>query len=280
MNHLQKYASFIKLEHSLFSVPLLFAGAVLAEEKWPSWRVSFLILLAGVSARVVAMSLNRIIDREIDQRNPRTRDRHLPSGALKLVDAWLSVFVALAVYLLSAWSLSDFCLRWSWIPIVAFSVYPYFKRLTKWTHLGLGLVWSLVPLGGFFAVCPSLKGVGPVALLSVFCIFWLAGFDIIYATMDEAFDREAGLYSLPSAWGSARALRMAGHFHQLAFAALVALYAVWLSGPVTVLMLFVIGILLYLEQKFSRYVDLAFFQMNVFIGFAVLFFVLLGIKGV
>ena len=280
MKLLQKYASFIKLEHTLFSIPLLFSGAVLARNKWPPFRISLLILIAGSSARVVAMTLNRILDRNIDKINPRTASRHLPSGNMKLWEAWITVVVGLALYLYSTWLLSDFCLKYSWIPLVAFVLYPMFKRFTKWTHVGLGLVWSLVPLGGFFAVEPSLKGIWPVLILSLFCVFWLAGFDIIYATLDEQFDRESGVYSLPAAWGSKRALKLAGTFHLLSFIALFFLYGIFLSGPVTVMILAMIGILLYLEQKFSHYVDLAFFQINAVIGFFVLFFVIAGIKGV
>ncbi len=280
MKFLQKYAGFIKLEHTLFSIPLLFSGAYLAGNKWPSLRVTFLILIAGSSARVVAMTLNRIIDRHIDRKNPRTQSRHLATGAMKLWEAWITVFLSLAFYLFTAWLLSDFCLKYSWIPVIAFAAYPYFKRFTKWTHVGLGFVWALVPLGGFFAVNQTLVGIIPVIMLGVFCIFWLAGFDIIYATLDEKFDRESGVKSLPAAWGSERALKMAGTFHVLSFVILLALYGVWLSGPVTVMLLAMIGILLYLEQKFSNYVDLAFFQINAVIGFFVLFFVIAGIKGV
>lgn len=280
MKPLATYTSFIKLEHTLFSIPLLFAGSFLAANEWPSLRVAFLVVLAGISARVVAMTLNRIIDRRIDKKNPRTANRHLPAGTMTLWEAWATVIVGLGVYLFAAWLLSDFCLKLSWIPILAFAAYPYFKRLTKWTHVGLGLVWSLVPLSGFFAVKPSIDGVFPAAMLGIFCVFWLAGFDIIYATLDEEFDRANGVFSLPAAWGSERAMKMSGLFHILAFAALLTLYMTWFSGPVTVMLLAVIGILLYLEQAFSHYVDLAFFQMNVAIGLVVLFFVMAGTKGV
>src|SRR5690242_7563324 len=118
MSLVTKYSSFIKLEHTLFSLPLIFAGAVIAENQWPSARVILLILLAATAARIVAMTLNRIIDREIDKRNPRTQNRHIPSGAMKLYEAWLVVFVSLAVYLLSAWLLNDVCLRLAWLPLL------------------------------------------------------------------------------------------------------------------------------------------------------------------
>jgi 4-hydroxybenzoate polyprenyltransferase len=224
--------------------------------------------------------MNRIIDRNIDRKNPRTQARHLASGTMRLWEAWAVAAIGLALYLGSARLLSAFCFQWSWIPLIGFVAYPYFKRFTKWTHVGLGLVWSLVPLGGFFAVKPSLDGIWPAAALGLFSVFWLAGFDIIYALMDEDFDRRTGLYSLPACWGSERAMKAAAVFHFLAFVVLVVLYSVCFSGPLTVMLLFLTGALLVMEQKFSGYVDIAFFQMNAIIGFVVLFFVVSGLKGV
>jgi 4-hydroxybenzoate polyprenyltransferase len=277
--NLSKYSSFIKIEHTLFSLPLIFSGAFLAERKWPSLRVSFLMILAGAGARVVALALNRIVDRDIDKQNPRTQDRHLSSGTMKLFEAWIVAFLGLALYLFSAWLISDFCLKLSWIPLVGFSAYPFFKRFTKWTHVGLGLVWSFIPLAGYFAVKPTLEGATPAILLGVFSIFWLAGFDIIYATMDEAFDKKAGLFSLPACWGAERAVRTAAMFHLLSFIVLLIIYGVWFSGPLTVMLLASIGVLLFLEQRYSHHVDLAFFKINAVIGFAIFFFVISGSKG-
>ena len=116
--------------------------------------------------------------------------------------------------------------------------------------------------------------------LGVFSIFWLAGFDIIYSTLDEEFDKQEGLYSLPAAWGSKKALWMAGLFHLVGFILLVILYFTCFSGTLTVMLLGIVGILLFLEQYFSQYVDFAFFQINVIIGLAVLLFVMAGVKGV
>ncbi len=279
MTSLKNYATFIKIEHTLFSLPLLFAGALLARTEWPSWQTLTLIILAGGSARVVALVLNRIIDRHIDARNPRTKERHLANGTMSLNEAIALGSISLVIYFLSAWLISPFCLKLSWIPLLGFTAYPYFKRLTKWTHVGLGIVWALVPIAGFFAVKPSFQGVISAMILGLFSIFWLAGFDIIYATMDEEFDRQAGLHSLPAAWGSEKALRMAGLFHLLAFLVLVLFYGVWLSGPVAVLLLVVIGILLFVEFRMSNNVNLAFFHINTIIGFVVFLFVLAGLKG-
>lgn len=280
MKSLNKYSSFIKIEHTLFSIPLLFAGALVALNGWPTFRESVLILIAGASARVVALVLNRVIDRKIDAKNPRTKDRHLAAGTMKLWEGILIGVASLAIYLASAWMLSPFCLKLSWIPLVGFTAYPYFKRITKWTHMGLGIVWSLVPLGGFFAVKPSVEGIWPAVFLAVFSAFWLAGFDIIYATLDEESDRKNGVFSLPAHWGAERALKASGLLHFLAFVSLIVFYSVWLSGPITVMLLFLVGLLLFLEYHMSRHVDIAFFQINTVIGFVVFFFVLSGLKGV
>jgi len=280
MDRLKKYATFIKIEHTLFSLPLLFAGCLLAEEGWPSFRLMVLILFAASSARLVAMALNRIVDRDFDRLNPRTQNRHLASGIMNLIEGWLMVVVGLGIYVFCCWVISDFCLKISWIPIAGFVAYPYFKRFTKWAHLALGLVWAMVPLAGYLAIRPSFENIIPAVVLALFSIFWLTGFDIIYATMDEDFDRDAGLHSLPSAWGSEKALRASSYFHIMAFFTLLGLYLTWFSGPLAVMLLVIVGILLIMQAKLSQYVDFAFFHLNVVLGFAVLAFVYTGLKGV
>jgi 4-hydroxybenzoate polyprenyltransferase len=276
---LKTYSNFVKFEHTLFSLPLFYAGALLAQKGWPSLRVTLLILLAGGGGRVVALALNRIIDRKIDARNPRTVDRHLSRGTMKVGEAWFIGALGLVFYLTGAWLISDLCLKLSWIPLLGFTAYPFFKRFTKWTHVGLGIVWSFIPFAGFIAMGWSWNGFWSVCMLALFSIFWLAGFDIIYATLDEDFDRDAKLFSLPACWGAKRALRMAGLFHLLAFFWLVVLYAIWFSGPVTVLILAATGMLLYAEYNLSHKVDLAFFKINSVIGFVVLFLVISGMRG-
>jgi len=259
---------------------MLFAGALVAAGRWPSFRVSFLILTAGFGARAAALAMNRIIDKDIDLKNPRTASRELPSGAISLLQAWGVAMAGVLVYLLSAWLLNDFCLRLSWIPLSAFVIYPYLKRFTHWSHLGLGLVWSLAPLGGYLAVKSSFEGSGPAFLLSAFSLFWLAGFDIIYATLDEEFDKAHGLFSLPAKVGSQKALRISALFHLLAFFFLAIFYTVHLAGPITVLLLLISGFLLYLEHRMAYDVDLAFFKINAVTGFLILALVLSGLKGI
>jgi 4-hydroxybenzoate polyprenyltransferase len=276
---LAAYGRFIKIEHNLFSLPILFAGAFLAAGGWPSWRTALLIVLAGAGARTLAMSLNRIIDKRIDAKNPRTASRELPAGSLSLGDAWLVATAGLLIYLWAARELSDFCLMWSWVPILLFVIYPTLKRFTSFSHFGLGLAWAMAPLGGWFAVRPGFGGSWPAWILAAFSFFWVAGFDIIYATLDEDFDRREGLFSLPAKWGRRTALRVSALAHVLAFACLAALYATSLAGVGAAFLLLAAGGVLLVQHVFAHKVDLAFFQLNVVAGFAVLAMVLAGVAG-
>jgi 4-hydroxybenzoate polyprenyltransferase len=274
---LSAYSRFIKIEHTLFSLPLLFAGAVLAAGEWPSWRVTLWILAAGIGARTLALSVNRMIDREIDRKNPRTASRELAQGTLSLKDAILISVAGLLLYLWAAAELSDFCLLWSWVPVLLFVIYPTLKRFTWLSHFGLGVTWAMAPLGGWFAVRPGFEGVWPALILAVFSFFWLAGFDIIYATLDEEFDRQEGLYSLPARLGRRWALRVSALLHWGAFACLAALYATSLRGVGASFLMLVAGSLLFFEHLLIDNVDLAFFKLNVITGFVVLAMVLWGV---
>ncbi len=271
------YARFIKIEHTLFSLPLLFAGAVLAGSAWPSARVSLLVLLAGTGARTLALSLNRILDRKLDEKNPRTASRELPARALSVWDAVLISAASLLLYVWAAQSLSRFCLLWSWVPVLFFVIYPTLKRFTWLSHFGLGLTWALAPLGGWFAVRPGFEGFWPALILALFSFFWLSGFDIIYATQDEEFDRKEGLFSLPARLGKRGALRVSSLLHWAAFACLGALYAVRLQGVAAAFLMIMAGFLLFLEHMFVDNVDLAFFKINVITGFVILAMVMMGV---
>jgi 4-hydroxybenzoate polyprenyltransferase len=277
MSSLARYARFVKVEHTFFSLPLLFAGAALAAHGFPSFRNVFLIIMAGFGARIVALALNRIFDARIDRLNPRTAQRELASGVMRFWEAWLLVCFGGAVYVFAAWRLNDLCFRLAWVPILAFAAYPLMKRLTRWSHVFLGAVWSLTPLGGFLAVRAGFRGSEPAWILAAFSLFWLAGFDIIYALQDEEFDRAHGLHSLPAQWGADRALVVSALFHALAFLCLVLLYVFYLTGPLTVLLLASCGALLYFEHRLAHNVDLAFFKINIATGFAVLGLVAFGL---
>lgn len=271
------YSRFVKVEHTLFSLPLLFSGAVLAGGRLPSWRLSALIIGAGFGARTAAFALNRIIDRPIDRLNPRTASRELASGQMSLLEAWGVGLAGTAVYVACAWAIAPICLVCAPIPLLVFAGYPYLKRFTPLAHFGVGLADALAPMGGWVAVTKSLHPFWPGFWLALFTFFWVSGFDIIYSTMDEAFDRKQKLHSLPSRLGAEAALRVSAGLHAAAFGALMILYGHYLRTGPALATLAAIGALLYLEHANSKDVELAFFRINAVLGFGILGFVAAGI---
>ncbi len=273
----QRYFSFVKIEHTLFSLPLIYSGVLLAAgEAFPPWSTLILVLTAATGARTAAFALNRIIDRKIDARNPRTASRDLPSGRITLWEASWVLVAGLALYFGSAWLLSSFCFVLSPIPLVIFVVYPTMKRYTPLAHFGVGLGLAMGPLGGWFAMSPSLENLFAPAILSLFTLFWVAGFDIIYATLDEDFDKKESLYSFPARFGRERALRYSAILHVAAFALLVLLFLHSLRSLLALPLLLLTGYLLYVEQKKADDVELAFFRINAVAGFVVLAMVAVG----
>ena len=275
---MRKYFSFVKIEHTLFSLPLVFSGMLLASRgAMPGPGTIALVLAAATGARTVAFALNRIIDRHIDARNPRTATRDLPSGRMTIGEALGVMTAGLTLYFGSAYLLSPFCLTMSPIPLLVFAVYPTMKRYTPLAHFGVGLGLAMGPLGGWFAVSPSFQNLLTPGLLSLFTLLWVAGFDIIYATLDEEFDRKAALYSFPSRFGRKRALRYSGYLHLAAFVVLVLLFVQSVLSLLALPLLFATGGLLYIEQKKAEDVELAFFKINAVAGFAVFAMILVGV---
>ena len=254
---------------------MIYSGVFLASREKPSNLLLFLVLAAAVGARTVAMTLNRIIDREIDKRNPRTSNRELPSGKLSLGQVSTVLAIGFVVYLTSAYFISDFCFHLSPIPLIIFIVYPYLKRFTPLAHFGVGLGMSMAPLGGWFAINGSLHNISTGMILPMFTFLWGSGFDIIYSTLDETFDRQENLFSFPSRFGRERALQISGVLHILAFGMLVILFLHSLKGFVAVPPLLLSGFLLYLEHKNAGDVDLAFFKINILLAFNVFIMVIL-----
>ncbi len=285
---MKKFFSFVKIEHTLFSLPMIYAGMALGLDAnrvngivlstGTIVQKALLILGAATGARTVGFAVNRIVDRRIDAKNPRTASRELPSGRMTMAQAFGILAVGLILYLACAASLNPLCLALSPIPLIVFSVYPFMKRFTSLSHFGLGASLALGPLGAYFAVRPDVALALPAILLSLFTWLWASGFDIIYATSDEAFDRREGLFSFPARFGSRRALQWSGLIHALSFFVLAAVYLVAFRGSVVAAALLLLaGGLLYLEQKKSEDVNLAFFKINAVLGFVVLLFVIVGV---
>lgn len=275
---MRKFFSFVKIEHTLFSLPLIYSGVLLgSDDTFPPVRILILVLTAATGARTAAFALNRIVDRQLDARNPRTRNRDLPSGRMTLWEASWVLTAGLALYFGSAYFISDFCFTLSPIPLVIFIVYPYMKRFTPFAHFGVGTGLAMGPLGGWFAVSPSFEHLVPPALLCLFTLFWVAGFDIIYSTLDEDFDRDEVLYSFPSRFGREKALWFSSLFHIIAFLLLAALFVHSLRSLLALPLLLLTGWLLYLEQKKADDVELAFFRINAVAGFVVFAMILVGV---
>lgn len=277
MQKFKSIANFIKIEHTLFSLPLIFSGVFLASPYPPSLKLIVLILIGATGARTSALALNRIIDRRIDKRNPRTINRELPSGRMSLGEACIILFVGLIFYITSAALISTFCLMLSPLPLAIFTLYPYMKRFTSFAHFGVGLGLSMAPLGGWFATRNSFEGILPGLLLSLFTLLWVTGFDIIYSTLDEAFDRGENLYSFSSRFGKVRALKYSSFLHLVSFLVLIVLFIIQIRALAAFPFLLFSGYLLYLEQKKAEDVELAFFKINAVVGFAVLSMVLVGV---
>jgi 4-hydroxybenzoate polyprenyltransferase len=285
---MKKYFSFVKIEHTLFSLPMIYAGMALGLHAdrmngivfAPAAivRIALLILGAATGARTIGFAINRIVDRHIDAKNPRTASRELPAGRMTIRNAYTVLLAALIVYFASAAALNPLCLLLSPIPVIVFGIYPFMKRFTSLSHFGLGASLALGPLGAYFAVRPTFPGAWPAILLSFFTWLWASGFDIIYSTSDEAFDKREGLFSLPARFGSRRALQLSGMIHFLSFLVLVGVYLIAFRGSLIAgTLLLISGLLLYLEQKRSADVQLAFFKINAVVGFVVLLFVIAGV---
>ena len=264
-HRLKVWGEYLKIEHTLFSVPLIYAGALLAEPPLTP-RTAVLILVAATGARTTALGLNRILDRHLDAQNPRTANRALPAGAISLRGAVVVAILAFIVALAAAWAISPRCLVIAPIPLAAFVGYPLLKRTTRWAHLGLGVTLALGPLCGFYAVALEWRGLFPIVMLATFTALWSAGFDILYATLDEESDRRTGVFSLPAAIGSRRAARVAAGMHALAFAALMILFSTSLHGAVSGLLFILTGGLFVLQHLLRQHVNFAFFQVNAVLG--------------
>ncbi|MEI8133645.1 MAG: UbiA-like polyprenyltransferase [bacterium] len=288
---MKKYFSFIKIEHTAFSLPIIFSGmalGVLARHKNAEvlladselLRIGIYVLIAATGARTVGFAMNRIVDRHLDARNPRTEKRHLPAGAVSLIEAYLVLLAGFAIYMFAAWMLNGLCLLLSPIPLLVFAVYPFLKRFTALAHFGVGLSLALGPLGGYFAVRPTFDAfMIPVVLLTCFTWLWVSGFDIIYSTSDEAFDKKHGLFSFPAKFGKVLALKFSAIIHALAFVLLCGVYCTAFMGSVVAaILLLVSGYLLYLEQKKSDDIEMAFFKINAILGFIVFAFVFIGVR--
>ena len=273
----RRFASLVKIEHTVFALPFAYVGAFLALDAVPSASQLVWLTLAMFGARSFAMAVNRLVDAGIDARNPRTAGRELPQGSLRPWHVVLFCGASLAIFLLAVFNL-DPIVRWLWpIPVVMFIVYPYLKRVTWLSHAWLGVVDGLAPVGGWVAVTGEL----PLAawLLGGAVAVWVAGFDLLYAIFDIEIDRAQRLHSFPARFGVKAAFWGARVLHAATVLLLAWAGVVLDAGLLYWLGVLAVGALLAYEHAIVspsdlRRLNMAFFTMNGVISLVFFAFVL------
>ena len=271
------YLRMIKFSHSVFALPFAFTSALIAASGIPDLSQIFWIIIAMVGARSGAMGLNRIIDRKMDSANPRTARRELPRGVISTGEAVIFVIISFSLLVIAAYMLNPLCLKLSPLALAVLFLYSYTKRFTWASHFILGLSISAAPLGAWMAVKGTLGT--EIIPLGIAVVFWLAGFDVLYALQDMDFDRKYGLYSIPRKFGIRRSLHLSRIFHAISFLLLVVSGSIFgLGGFYWVGMFVIAGLFLYehslIKENDLGKLDMAFFNMNGYISMTVFIFTL------
>jgi 4-hydroxybenzoate polyprenyltransferase len=263
----------IKFEHTVFALPFAFIGALLARKGLPTgWQVGW-IIAAMIGARSAAMSFNRIADARYDKWNPRTRGRALPRGTLSVQFAVIFTLAMSGLFILSAWELNSLCFYLSFPTLAILLGYSYTKRFTSLSHLVLGFSIGCAPLAAWLAIRGQFAW--PPVLLSASVMFWVAGFDLIYALQDIEFDRMAKLFSVPAKWGIGPALRISTIFHGATVILLAATALLSGLGWIAFAGIAIVAGILYWEhrlvtpQDLSR-INIAFFNLNGYVSILLL----------
>ena len=287
-SRLSTYASFVKLPHTVFALPFALVGVIIASYRHAvTWTMLGWVVLAFTAARFAAMGFNRIVDREYDARNPRTQMRELPRGAMTVREAWLSVAAASVVFIAASGALNRLCLLLSPIALIWVFFYSFTKRFTRLAHVVLGLGMAIAPVGGYLAVMGRWSD--PwwlLCALATAVVTWGAGFDVLYALPDIAFDRAHGLHSIPAALGERGAIAVSRGLHAVTVLSLALVGVGAYQGDATASVLYwagvlVVAMLLAYEHSLVKAGDLskldaAFFTMNGIISLLLFGFVLAG----
>jgi 4-hydroxybenzoate polyprenyltransferase len=263
----------IKIEHTIFALPFAYLGMFLAKRGWPSWHEFLWITAAMAAARTLAMGFNRIADRYLDARNPRTAMRPLVTGAVTMRTAWTGTLIAGAALFLCAWMLGPLPLLLAPGAIIFLVGYSFTKRFTTFSHFILGFTDGLAPVGAWVAVRGSLFTAAdlPAWLLLAIVTLWIGGFDLIYACQDIDFDREYQLHSVPARYGVQTALRLSTASHLIMLGLLAWLgIIIELSWPFWIAYAITIGLLVWehrlVHPEDLSHIDLAFFNINSYIS--------------
>lgn len=278
------FLQMIKFEHTVFALPFAFMGALLGSvaisHQLPSWAQIGWVLLAMFGARSAAMGLNRLIDRVSDAKNPRTANRAIPAGLLKIGEVVLFILISFALLFWAAAELNPLAMKLLPIAVIMLVLYSYTKRFTWLCHVFLGFTIALAPLGGWVAVAGKVDATAMVLFVTI--AFWVAGFDVIYSCQDVDFDKKEGLHSIPVRFGVAKSLWIAKAFHILTAVGYVALLLMTDLGWWYIIGMLIAYLILFYEHYIVSPSDLsrlqtAFFTMNGVLSIVVFTFTLIDL---
>ena len=263
----------VTFSHTLFILPIIFAGYLISLKDF-SIYIFLLILVAAVSARTIGMILNRIIDSDLDSRNPRTANRAIPAGKISRRFITSFLILSLIAFAVSSWLICDLVLLLSPIPLILFFVYPYLKRVTYFCHFFLGITLSLGPLAGGIAASCSLDSIPSILPIVFFTVFWISGFDILYALQDFDSDIRNGIYSIPSYFGKKIAIIVSTICFSIS--SLSIFYYVYVNESsllnYSLFIILVVGFCIQIIR--SREDDFSFFKYNSYVGFLILILII------
>jgi 4-hydroxybenzoate polyprenyltransferase len=280
LNKIKIILEMIKFEHTVFALPFAFTGALLAARGLPTGGQILWITVAMVGARSAAMGFNRWADRALDAENPRTQERALPKGLVTPLQVVLFIAASSVLLVYAAYRLNPLCFALSPVALLIVFFYSYTKRFTYLSHAFLGFGISLAPIGAWIAVTGELEI--PALILGAAVLFWLLGFDVLYALQDREFDRKRGLHSIPQRFGIERSLWISRISHAITMAALFLLYVLsslgsfYLAGVIIAFCLILYEHTLVKENDLSK-LNMAFFNMNGLISITVFGFTLLDV---
>jgi 4-hydroxybenzoate polyprenyltransferase len=281
MKKLKIILQMIKFEHTIFALPFAYLGVVLGAQGVPDFYTFFWITAAMVGARSYAMAVNRLADRGIDIRNPRTKNWPLPQGAITVLETSVFVLCAILLFVIAAFKLPSLChVLWP-VALIPMTIYPFLKRFTFLSHFVLGISLGLAPLGAWIAVTNIFPTVGIFSLGFAVSV-WTAGFDIIYSCQDYEFDRHEGLHSIPVQFGIGMALNITKILHGLTVVFLLLVGMSFSLGVIYYIGVIFIAIFLWYENRIIKpddlsRVDLSFFTLNGFVSIVAFLFTFISV---
>ena len=277
---IREYLELIKFEHTIFALPFALSGMLLAKVNgWPDYKTFIWVILAMVGGRTAAMALNRIIDANIDKKNPRTANREIPAGKIKKISAFILTLIAFGIMIFATVQLPSICIKLLPAAIFILGLYSYTKRFTNFSHIVLGCALGAAASGGWLAVSGEISL--PVVLWGLSVVFWVAGFDVIYAIQDMNFDRENGLFSIPAWLGIKKSLLISKLFHIITVLFLFFLGIIYSVNPFFWAgVVFIVLMLIYehslLKEKDISKINMAFFNINGYVSIGLFLFIIAG----